>query len=136
MRALARFFVVNHKFTLVLSLGLILFGAFGLVRISSEAFPSVDIGSVIITTPYRGATAGDIETKITKPLEDEIRTVRGIKKVVSTSQSYFSWADTPRTNWAPAFGFGSAAPRSAREIPQRRRFARDGFPNLFHKYCS
>jgi multidrug efflux pump subunit AcrB len=90
MRQLARFFVINSKFTLVLSLGLILFGAFGLVRISSEAFPSVDIGSVIITTPYKGATASDIETKITKPLEDEIRTVRGIKKVISKSQSGLS----------------------------------------------
>jgi len=90
MRALARFFVVNNKFTLVLSLGLIIFGVFGLVRISSEAFPSVDIGTVIVTTPYKGATASDIETKITKPLEDEIRTVRGIKKVISTSQSGLS----------------------------------------------
>lgn len=90
MRALARFFVANHKFTLVLSLGLIIFGAFGLFRISSEAFPSVDIGAVIVTTPYKGATASDIETKITKPLEDEIRTVRGIKKVISTSQAGLS----------------------------------------------
>ncbi len=90
MQNLAKFFVENSKFTLVLSFGLILFGAFGLYRITSEAFPSVDIGTVIVTTGYKGATASDIETKITKPLEDEIRTVRGIKKVVSTSQSGFS----------------------------------------------
>ena len=90
MQSIARFFVDNHKFTLVLSLGLILFGVLGLIRINSEAFPSVDIGSAIIATRYNGATASDIETKITKPLEDEIRTVRGIKRVTSVSQAGFS----------------------------------------------
>jgi multidrug efflux pump subunit AcrB len=90
MESLARFFVENRKFTLVLSFALILFGFSGLMRLTSESYPSVDIGTVVVTTYYKGATASDIETKITKPLENEIRTVRGIKKVLSTSQAGIS----------------------------------------------
>lgn len=83
----ARFFIDNNKFTMVLMIGLVLFGFGGINSLNSESFPSVNIGSVIITTQYPGASAEDIESKITKPLEDEIRSVRGLKEVKSVSQS-------------------------------------------------
>lgn len=84
---MAQFFIDNHKFTIVLMLGLTWFGYSGLTGLNAESFPSVNIGSVIITTQYPGASAEDIESKITKPLEDEIRTVRGLKEVKSVSQA-------------------------------------------------
>ncbi len=84
---LAQFFIDNNKFTMVLMMGLILFGLGGVKTLNSESFPSVNIGSVIITTQYPGASAEDIESKITKPLEDEIRSVRGLKEVKSVSQA-------------------------------------------------
>lgn len=87
MNAIARFFVENNKFTLVLSLAALLFGLSGLLTLTSESFPDVNIGTAIISTYYDGATASDIETKITKPLEEEIRRVKGLKKVKSLSQA-------------------------------------------------
>ena len=48
------------------------------------------MATAIIVTQYDGATAADIETKITKPLEDEIRGVSGLKDVKSTSQAGLS----------------------------------------------
>ena len=84
---MARFFIDNNKFTMVLMIGLVLFGYGGMKTLNSEAFPSVNIGSVIITTQYPGASAEDIESKITKPIEDEIRSVRGLKEVKSVSQA-------------------------------------------------
>jgi len=81
-----RFFISNKKFTLVLSLFFVFYGLSGLIQLKKEQFPSVNIGSANITTSYPGASAEDIEAKITNPIEDEIRTVSGIKEVKSISQ--------------------------------------------------
>ena len=90
MNYLTEFFVKNHKFTIIMSLFLILYGVSGMRSLVSESFPSVNIGAVVVTTPYPGATAEDIETKITKPIEDELQTVSGLKTVKSISQAGFS----------------------------------------------
>lgn len=87
MRKLAQFFIENAKLTIVFSLFLILFGWQGLSIMNAESYPSVDFATAIIETEYYGATPEDIEVKITKPIEDEIRTVSGLKDVRSTSQA-------------------------------------------------
>ncbi len=86
MIKLAGFFIKNIKLTIVLSLFMFLVGVMGLKKMKSETFPSVDFATAIIATVYRGASASTIEAKITKPIEDEIRTVRFIKDVKSVSQ--------------------------------------------------
>lgn len=90
MTWLAQFFFKNDKFTAVLTFFLIIFGVSGTISLNSESFPSVDIGAAVVTTRYDGATAEDIETKITKPIEDEIQKVSGLKVVKSTSQAGLS----------------------------------------------
>ncbi|MEO0336428.1 MAG: efflux RND transporter permease subunit, partial [Pseudomonadota bacterium] len=87
---MAKFFIDNYKFTIVLMIGLTLYGCLGAGGLNSESFPSVDIGSVVVTTRYPGASAEDMESKVTKPIEDEIRGVRGLKEVKSTSQEGLS----------------------------------------------
>lgn len=87
MNFLGRFFVENYKFTFVMTAFVIFYGLSGLMKVKSESFPSVNIGSVVITTRYDGATAEDIETKITRPIETEIQRVSGLKRVKSTSQA-------------------------------------------------
>jgi multidrug efflux pump subunit AcrB len=90
MNQLAQFFIKNSKLTIVLSIGLFLFGYEGLKKMNAESFPAVSFATAVITTPYDGATASDIETKITKPIEDQIRGVNGLKDVRSTSQAGIS----------------------------------------------
>lgn len=87
MNFLGRFFVENYKFTLVMTFFVVIYGVSGLFSLKSETFPSVNIGAVVITTRYDGATAEDIETKITKPIETEVQKVIGLKRVRSTSQA-------------------------------------------------
>lgn len=90
MNKLTEFFIKNSKFTLVLTFGLIVYGIQGLQKMNSESFPSVNFAQSTVITQYDGASAEDIETKITKPIEDELRTVSGLKDVKSTSQSGLS----------------------------------------------
>src|SRR5690606_20285442 len=87
MKNLAHFTITNPKLTFVLTLFLGLFGWVGIKTMNAESFPSVDFATAIIETEYFGATPEDIEIKITKPLEDEIRTVSGLKDVRSVSQA-------------------------------------------------
>lgn len=86
MENIAEFFVRNYKLTIVLSLGLLIVGAQGLSSMNAESYPTVDFAQAIVTTSYRGASAEDIEAKITKPIEDEIRGITGLKDVRSVSQ--------------------------------------------------
>lgn len=90
MKFFVDFFIRNYKLTIVVTLFFIIFGVQGLRRMNSEAWPQVDFATAIITTHYKGASPEDIEALITKPIEDEIRTVSGLKDVKSTSQTGLS----------------------------------------------
>lgn len=90
MNNLIKFFINNHKLTIILSLMLVAFGIMGIKKLNSESFPNVNFAMATITTRYDGATARDVETKITKPIEDKIREISGLKDVRSVSKSGLS----------------------------------------------
>ena len=75
---------------MILMVFMVIFGIRGLLKLNSESFPAVDLGTAIITTVYPGAGPKEVEEEVTKPIEDEIRTVRGLKDVRSVSQSSLS----------------------------------------------
>lgn len=52
--------------------------------------PKVDIPYVVITTLYPGAGPEEIETLVSKPLEDAVGSVNGMKNITSTSQEGIS----------------------------------------------
>ncbi len=90
MKFFVDFFLRNYKLTLVLTLFLMVFGLQGINRMKAEAWPQVDFAIAIVVTQYKGASPEDIEALITKPIEDEIRTVSGLKDVKSISQTGLS----------------------------------------------
>jgi len=90
MKKLIHFFIENHKLTIVLSLMMIVFGFMGMKKLNSESYPSVNFAMAIVETRYDGATAKDVELKITKPIEDAIREVSGLKDIRSVSKSGLS----------------------------------------------
>lgn len=90
MSFLVDFFIKNFKLTIVLTAFLVILGIQGINRMNAEAWPQVDFATATITTQYRGASAEDIEALITKPIEDEIRMVTGLKDVKSISQTGLS----------------------------------------------
>ncbi len=87
MKGLIKFFVDNNKLTWIVTLITIFIGVVGFSSILREQNPTVDLGTVNINTFYYGATAEEIETEITKKIEDELRGIKGIKDVKSVSQN-------------------------------------------------
>ncbi len=56
-------------------------------RLPAELNPKVDIPTLTVMTLYPGAEPAEIETQVSKPLEDAVGTVPGVKDVYSSSQS-------------------------------------------------
>lgn len=65
-------------------------GFVALSRIGIDFFPDLQFPEVSILTTYPGAASHEIETIVTRPLEEAVSAVAGIKKVKSTSQEGIS----------------------------------------------
>ncbi len=75
-----------YVFTIMITLA----GLVAYIQLPKEQFPDVVIPTISVATIYPGATPDDIENLITKPLEKQLKSINGIKKVTSNSLSDFS----------------------------------------------
>jgi HAE1 family hydrophobic/amphiphilic exporter-1 len=66
------------------------FGLFSLNNLAIDMYPETDIPALSVITTYQGANASDIETNITKVLEDNLNTVNNLKKLTSKSSDNVS----------------------------------------------
>ncbi len=77
---------LNNKNTAYLVMGLaVLFGVFSYVSMPKELFPDINIPTIMVQTLYPGNPPVDIENLLTRPLEKEIESVKGIKKMTTIS---------------------------------------------------
>lgn len=67
-----------------------LFGAQSYLTMPKEAFPEIVIPTIYVGTTYSGNSAEDMEKLVTIPLEKEIGSITGIKKLEATSIQDFS----------------------------------------------
>jgi HAE1 family hydrophobic/amphiphilic exporter-1 len=72
---------ITCLFALILIAGFI-----SLKSLAVDLFPNVTFPVVQVSTPYPGAGPSEIETLVTKPIEDELASVSGIKTLSSISQ--------------------------------------------------
>jgi multidrug efflux pump len=74
----------------VMSLMLVLIGIISYQRLSVREYPKIDIPVVSVRTVYKGASAEIIESQITKPLEDSLAGIEGIRNIKSSSREEVS----------------------------------------------
>lgn len=78
---------IENKMTIYVAMVMFLFlGLSAYYNMPREDFPEIKETKIYISTVYPGNTAEDIERLIIDPLEDEIRNVSNVVKVLSTSQ--------------------------------------------------
>jgi len=70
-----------YLFTLLVSIA----GIITYFNLPKERFPDIVIPKIFISTIYPGTSPSDIETLITKPLEKQLKSVKGVKKITSQS---------------------------------------------------
>ena len=76
--------------TLMLAMIIVILGSLAYSRLGLDFFPEVEFPSVSIVTIYSGASPGDIENLVTKPLEQIINSVSRVKRVTSMSSEAIS----------------------------------------------
>ncbi|HEX9627799.1 MAG TPA: efflux RND transporter permease subunit [Acidiferrobacterales bacterium] len=80
-----RFFVERGLMVNLISIFLVLLGLFAMVAINREAFPNVNLDLVQIDTVYPGATPEEIERLVITPIEQELKALNGIDKMISVA---------------------------------------------------
>ena len=82
--------VNNPVTTALVFIAMMIFGVFSLINLSLDRFPKFDANVVMVMSSYSGASAQDIETNLTKVLENSLNGVSDLKNITSTSKENVS----------------------------------------------
>ncbi len=85
MHALAQLCVRRPVFATMLVLSLVVVGVFSYFSLGVDLFPKVDIPTVQVRVEDPGASPEEIETEVTKKIEDAVNTISQVDEVRSTS---------------------------------------------------
>ncbi|MBA2663897.1 MAG: efflux RND transporter permease subunit [Bradymonadaceae bacterium] len=78
---LSKFAVYRPIFTTMVFLVILILGAVSFTRLQVDLLPEIDFPSLSVTTTYTGAGPEEIETLITRPIEQAVSTVEGIESL-------------------------------------------------------
>lgn len=84
--------------TALIFVGIIVFGVFSFSKLPIDQFPAMDVPYVSIMTTYPGANGSEIETNVTKVLENSLNSVDGLKEITSQSKDNISVVSL-QLNW-------------------------------------
>lgn len=76
--------------TILIFIALVVFGVYSLINMPLDQFPEMELPYITVITSYPGASATDIETNITRPIEDALSSVSNLKEMTSTSSDNLS----------------------------------------------
>lgn len=82
--------VKNPVGTSLIFIGIVLIGIMFYRQLPVDLLPEMDVNMVSVMTAYPGAGAEDVETNITRPLEDVLNSTENIKEITSTSKDNMS----------------------------------------------
>ena len=79
-------FCIKHRVTTLLAVIMIsVFGVIFTTRLQMSLLPDMEAPMAVVMCYYNGATPGDIEELVSRPLETAIMSVPGVEKISSTS---------------------------------------------------
>jgi len=76
--------------TALIFVAIIFIGAFAYYRLPIDLFPKIETNQLTVIISYPGASASDVETNVTRPLEDALNTAENLKKLTSQSRDNMS----------------------------------------------
>ena len=76
--------------TILIFVGVIIMGLYSLIQLPIDQFPEIEIPSVTVMTSYPGANGTEVETNVSKVLENSLNSVDGLKEIYSTSKDNLS----------------------------------------------
>ena len=76
--------------TALIFIGIIVFGLFSVSKLGVDQYPDIEVPYISVITMYPGGNAEDIETNITRILEDQLNSVDNLDKITSKSSDNVS----------------------------------------------
>jgi HAE1 family hydrophobic/amphiphilic exporter-1 len=76
--------------TLLIFVGIAIIGLYSYSRLAVDLYPDIELGQITVITAYPGASASDIETNVTRPIENVLNAVENLKKITSQSRDNMS----------------------------------------------
>ncbi len=95
----------------VLFIAMCLFGVVAYMKLPIDLFPEIELPVITVVTTYSGASAEDVEKKITEPLEMAFGRLRHLEEMSATSREGLSAVSL-------RFGFGTDLDEAANDIRQ------------------
>lgn len=72
--------------TSIIFIAVVILGLFSFKKLPIDLLPKIETNTIMVMTTYNGASASDVETNVTKPLESSLNTVSNLKNIKSTSK--------------------------------------------------
>ena len=77
-------------FATMVIMSFMVLGIVSLTRLGIDLFPDVNFPFVNVSVVYPGAGPEEVETLVTRPIEDAVAGINGVKRVISTSTEGFA----------------------------------------------
>jgi HAE1 family hydrophobic/amphiphilic exporter-1 len=133
--------VKNPVTTIMLFLGVIVFGMYSFSRLPIDFYPEMEYPAIMVFTSYSGANASDVERNISEIIENNLNTVTGVKEITSTSRDnvsvvtlefeYGTSLDGAANDVRDALGLVTAMLPDGAEDPIIFKFSTNMMPILF-----
>jgi HAE1 family hydrophobic/amphiphilic exporter-1 len=85
MSVLAKISLRNRSLIGLLAILVLVFGAFVLPQIKQQLFPSLQLPTAVVVTPYAGASPDVVDTQVSEPIESSLQGLQGVDQINSTS---------------------------------------------------
>ncbi|NQU95643.1 MAG: efflux RND transporter permease subunit [Candidatus Omnitrophica bacterium] len=130
--SLPEFSIRRPVTTVMIFAGILLFGFISLSRLPQELFPPITYPQLTVVTTYENAAPEEIETLITKPVEEAIGTVSGLRRVKSISKEGLSLV-MAEFGWSQNMDFAALRMREKIDLI-KERLPRESEEPLVMKY--
>ena len=98
------------------------FGLFSLSRLNLDLYPELEFPVIAIITQYTGVGPFDIETVITRPVEETVASVENVNKITSSSTQGLSLVTLE-------FSWGTDMDQAEIDVRNNLEFLKDALPN-------
>ncbi len=117
--SLPNFSVRRPVTTIMMYLAVILLGIIAWMKLPQELYPPISYPQLTIVTHYKDAAPEEIELLITKPIEEVVGTVSGVRRISSISKEELSLV-IAEFNWGKNMDFAALGVREKIDLIKER----------------
>ena len=113
---------VKRPVTTILVFVAMIIGLYSLVQLPVDLYPEIELPYITVLTTYPGTSASDVETNVTRPIENALNSVGNLKELTSTSSDGLSVVFLQ-------FEYGSNLDEAMNDIRSNLNFVRRTLPD-------